>query len=167
MSPFEDINFVVQVCNILCADLFPRYFKYCQSFEGFWQLCLTSPFLLRVSRQVCQGVSAAYSLIICNTSTLSKYLLNSEFCVVLIFSVYAWIFVCRSMVYCKIHFSAVYGVSSFAIEICGLICCNPSPNNYPCASVFSIVRKCKSPWYLSRFAHQRLKLKFLLFGAFF
>jgi len=55
------------------------------------------------------------------------------------------------MVYCKIHFSAVYGVSSFAIEICGLICCNPSPNNYPCASVFSIVRQCKSPWYLFRF----------------
>ena len=55
------------------------------------------------------------------------------------------------MVYCKIHFSAVYGVSSFAVEICGLICCNPSPNNYPCASVFSIVRQCKSPWYLFRF----------------
>lgn len=55
------------------------------------------------------------------------------------------------MVYCKIHFSAVYGVSGFAVEICGLICCNPTPNNYPCASIFSIVRQCKSPWYLFRF----------------
>ena len=55
------------------------------------------------------------------------------------------------MAYCKIHFSAVYGVSGFAVEICGLICCNPTPNNYPCASIFSIVRQCKSPWYLFRF----------------
>ncbi len=60
------------------------------------------------------------------------------------------------MVNCKIHFSAVDGVSSFAVEICRLICCNPSPNNYPCAAVFSIARQCKSPgwlspWYLFQF----------------
>ncbi len=92
---------------------------------------------------------------------LSKYLLDSETCVVLIFSVYAWIFVCRFMVISRIHFSAVDEVSSLvAVENCGFFRCNPSLNNYPCAAIFSIASHLDI--YFD-FAHRPPRLNFLLF----
>ncbi len=79
----------------------------------------------------------------------NKYLLNSEFCVLLMF-------LCADLWSTT---RGVDGVSSFAVENCGLFCGNPFPANHPWASVFPIVIHLDI--YFD-FAHRLLRLIFCL-----